>query len=128
MVENARLLSLECKKQPKTDRFSATFLKNTKERHERHEREKKTRAVSFSSKKKKQKVSSAAEAKRKQKERTCFFAAFVLPSSAGVQVFHLRTQRSIIICSRGFIIRREDNEQSLTFTARNHSAKRRSRL
>ena len=26
--------------------------------------------------------------RRKQKERTCFFAAFVLPSSAGVQVFH----------------------------------------
>jgi hypothetical protein len=34
-------------------------------------------------------LSRAAEAKRrKQKERTCFFAAFVLPSSAGVQVFH----------------------------------------
>ena len=66
--------------------------------------------------------------KKEAKRDRCFFAAFVLPSSAGVQVFHLRTQRSIIICSRGFSIRREDNEQSLTITARNHSAKRRSRL
>ena len=53
-------------------------------------------------------LSRAAEAKRrKQKERTCFFAAFVLPSSAGVQVFHLRTQRSISICSRGFLLYEE---------------------
>lgn len=51
VVENARLLSLECKKTAQNkDRFSATFLKNTQERHER---EKKTRAFSFSSKKKK---------------------------------------------------------------------------
>ena len=43
-------------------------------------------------------------------------------------MFHLRTQRSIIICSRGFSIRREDNEQSLTFTARNHAKAKESSL
>ena len=109
------------------DRFSATFLKNTEERHER---EKKTRAFSFSSKKKKQKVSRARKGSKKKeaKRDRCFFAAFVLPSSAGVQVFHLRTQRSIIICSRGFSIRRADNEQSLTFTARNHAKAKESSL
>ena len=109
------------------DRFSATFLKNTEERHER---EKKTRAFSFSSKKKKQKVSRARKGSKKKeaKRDRCFFAAFVLPSSAGVQVFHLRTQRSISICSRGFSIRREDNEQSLTFTARNHAKAKESSL
>jgi hypothetical protein len=45
--------------------------------------------------------------KKEAKRDGCFFAAFVLPSSAGVQVFHLRTQRSIIICSRGFLLYEE---------------------
>ena len=72
-------------------------------------------------------LSRAAEAKRrKQKDRTCFFAAFVLPSSAGVQVFHWRTQRSISICSRGFLVYEEKTtNNSLTFTWHEITVRRR---
>ena len=83
-----KLLSLECKNTQPTDRFSATFLKNTQER-DMSERKENESIQLFLEKEALKSLSRAAEAKRrKQKERTCFFAAFVLPSSAGVQVFH----------------------------------------
>ena len=108
VVENALVCVLWSEKNsPKQiDLIFGHFFK--KHRRETRERKENESIQLFLEKEALKSLSRAAEAKRrKQKERTCFFAAFVLPSSAGVQVFHLRTQRSISICSRGFLVYEE---------------------
>ena len=109
-MENSRKFSSE-KNNANRSIFGHFFKKNTREERneERDVREKRKREHSLFLEKEAKSLERAAEAKRKHKER-CFFAAFVLPSSAGVKVFHLRTRS--IICSRGFITKRRQRTVS----------------
>jgi len=86
--------------------FGHFFKKHTRETRER--KGKREHSAAFPRKRSFKKSLSRGGSKKKEAKRDrCFFAAFVLPSSAGVQVFHLRTQRSISICSRGFLVYEE---------------------
>lgn len=90
-------------------------------------REKRKREHSAAFPRKRRSKKSRARRKQKEGSKKRERAFLLLSFSPHLRVYK-NTTLNYYLFSWLFIIRREDNEQSLTFTAQNHSAKRRSRL